>query len=97
MTLNAAPPSVRSVGRLPGSGLTIGTAVNRLQPQQLPRTNFTNFRSFGIQYVSRTAAIVRSTPPCRVSTCVRCTSFFVNNVSAGKYVGKLPCNLLQHS
>ena len=62
-----APPLVRSVGSFPGVGLAIGTGVKRLHPQHSDLTAFTSCLRDGIQYLSRTAAMVRSTPPRRVS------------------------------
>ena len=89
MISNAAPPSVWSFGRFPGGGVVIGMAVNRLQPKQFDQTVLTSCLSLGIQYISHVAAIVSRTPPCRVSMWNCCTSFLVNNTSAGKYLTSL--------
>ena len=63
MTSKAAPPWVRSVGSGPGGGDAKGTARERLQPQHTDLTDLTNCHRVGIQYSSRTAAMVTDTPP----------------------------------
>ena len=84
MTSKGALPWVRSVGSGPGGGTVKGKALKRLQPQHADRTDLTSCLRVGIQYSSRIAAMVRDTPPCKVSACVRCTSFLVNRLPAGK-------------
>ena len=53
----------RSFGNIPGAGPGIAVACYLLHPLYLLRIRLTRLRNFGIQYLSRTAAIVRPTPP----------------------------------
>ena len=90
ITSKTAPEFVLSFGRRPGKGEVIAQTRNRLHPQHVLRTFFTNALSRGIQYCSLTAAIVSPTPPWRVSQCTLCINFFVKGALCGSYIGWLP-------
>ena len=88
---------VRYLASGPGGGVVNGKALNHLQPQHVDGTDFTSFLRVGIQYCSRTAAMVRPTPPCNVSTWILCTRFLVKRANTGRYTGYHPWILLWHS
>ena len=69
MSSKAAQPwvTVQSVGSSPGGGTVTGETLKSLQPLHADHTAFPSCLRVGIQYSSRITAIMRDTPPCKVS------------------------------